>query len=332
MVSLRTDRTRRDIGVDNILDFARRQGVEGHLVRIQSFNHGGFQVRGVAAAKDLPANTTVISAPRSGQLGRTSRSVSEFFGPWAPGDDSTSGWRLVCTLAVERALGERSIWYPYIKHLPSFSDFQNGQLLFARTEVLHQFAALDAVQKVSQLRSWLEADIVAWGHWMNITSPDWRNGTDESAHVRDMRLISTDVSREDIEWAFAVLTTRAFKKPSVGPILVPLVDDINTDVVSRRNAEWVENGEKFEVRTTRGVVAGEELLMRYTSENDNGQYAAEWGFLLNGVPAQRLSASSCGTLLHNHTSSPSAAPASEKQPQIRRLLQNLVQQSCQMQH
>jgi len=317
-------------GAESITDFARQQGVAVDLVRIQSFNHGGVQVRGLAVVKDLPENTTVISVPPSGQLGRTTEIVSEFFGPWAPGNDRISGWRLLCALAVERALGERSVWYPYIKHLPSLSDFQRDQLLFAPPKLLQHFSVLPATQKISELRSWLEADIAAWGHWMSITSPDWRNGTDEAAHVRDMRLMASQVRQEDLEWAFGVLTTRAFKKPNVGPVLVPLVDDINTDDISRRNAEWVESQDKLEVRTTRLVLAGEELIMRYTTEEVNGQYAAEWGFLLPGIPTEPLSASNCSTMFPSGTSSSACTPpASETHPQSWCLLENLARKSCQ---
>jgi hypothetical protein len=332
-VALRTSKKpRSNRGEDGIIDFARQHGAAVNFVRIQNFNHGGTQVRGLEVIEDLPENTTVISVPPHGQFGRTSPTVSEFFGPWAPGDEEVSGWRLVCTLAVEHALGERSMWFPYIQHLPSLSDFRKGQLLWARSEVLHHFSALPAADKVSQLHTWLEGDIAAWDHWMSITSPDWQNGTDESAHVRDMRLMASNVSRADLEWAYSVVTTRALKKPGVGVTLVPLVDDINTDVASRRNAEWITTEDKFEVRTTRAVFAGEELLMRYTTELDNNQYAAEWGFLLEDVPAQPLSASTCSSILfrsENRSSLSSCAPpGAEAQPQIWCLLENLARESC----
>lgn len=318
-----------DRGVASIVEFARQQGAIADFISVQSFNHGGHQVRGLAAIKDLPENTTIISVPANGQLGRTTQIISEFFGPWAPGDEETSGWRLVCALAVERALGKRSVWYPYIKHLPSYGDFQQGQLLWARSELLHHFSTLAVTNKVSQLRTWLEADIAAWSHWMNITSLDWRNGTDESAHVRAMRLAASQVSQEDIEWAFGVLTTRAFQKPGVGPILVPLVDDINTDVTSKCNAKWLDGGEKFEVRTTRRVLAGEELIMKYATKEDNSRYAAEWGFLLTGVPSQSTDSGRSTLLCNNISSLPCMPPSSETQPQIWCLLENLARQSCQ---
>eukprot|EP00746_Dinoflagellata_sp_MGD_P016916 gnl/MRDRNA2_/MRDRNA2_138524_c0_seq1.p1 gnl/MRDRNA2_/MRDRNA2_138524_c0~~gnl/MRDRNA2_/MRDRNA2_138524_c0_seq1.p1 ORF type:complete len:398 (-),score=71.55 gnl/MRDRNA2_/MRDRNA2_138524_c0_seq1:108-1301(-) len=261
------------------------------------FNHSGMMLRGAAASKDLKPGDIVLSLPESLSVNVESSEGTSLFGKHLHGtselkdleEDDVPGWlRLTTLLATERVLGESSPWHSYIAHLPTLAEFRSFLPLMASDDLLHRFAVLPLVQQVAEYRKWMKED---WARWSAFIEHEVRIAPVGSQRSRKVRRAALKITQDDLAWAFAVVLTRAFSLgPSMPIVLEPLADDLNmaqTWPHDENNIHWYRQwgthskDPVFELRATKAVKAGTELLESY-GDNDNDGLASQWGFLLPG--------------------------------------------------
>lgn len=356
----------------NLLAKLKAEGKQANLVP-GLFNHSGVMLRGAAASQDLKPGDVVLSLPESLSMSVESSEGVALFGKQSrktplkdSEEDDVPGWlRLTTLLATEWHLGESSPWHEYIAHLPTLTEFRSFLPLFASDDLLKRFASLPLVQHVASYHTWIEED---WERWSAFIKNDVQVAPLDSQDSRKVREAALKVTEDDLSWAFACVLTRAFSlAPTLPIVLEPLADDLNmaeTQPQDKNNIHWFRqwgthsDDPVFELRATKAVKAGSELLESY-GDNDNDGLVAQWGFQLPGrsedvevLPAKdceslastikaskmkslpqakgRRSKAAWGTNVMPARLSDCAPLAAEQQPAIFCALVRLARQHCRM--
>lgn len=256
------------------------------LLQPGQFVHGGHEIRGASASSDLKAGSAVLEIPSWFALSTSSALAKEIFGEAtledpretdADGGSRVTGFlKLAAALAVERQLGDKSPWVAYLSHAPSLADFSSFHPLFASKELLNTFAALPVADHVRQNQDLLNQD---WDSWKSFAA------STNNTHAK--RAAIQAVTRDDLNWALAVVVTHGFGDgPELPAALEPLAEDVNMDVPAKANVAWSRDSigrgrETFQLFTTKPVKKGEELIANY-ADTDNEALFSHWGVFLSG--------------------------------------------------
>jgi len=138
-----------DTKLEAVFAWVKKQGGHGlDNIRIGLFDKAGHKVRGLAATRDLPAKSEVLSIPSNVILTLQHPTVQD--SPFQKVDSELGGLllRLPLFLAAERRKllnGKTSFWAPWIKSLPSPEEFASFHPYYAEPGLMTNFSALPLV-------------------------------------------------------------------------------------------------------------------------------------------------------------------------------------------
>lgn len=255
------------------------------------FSHAGRTIRGLSAARRLRAGENILEIPSQLVLSAKHRTLQSLYAERDKKVQLGQAWQLAGFLAAEAQLGESSPWARYLEHLPKLDEFKEWHPLWASKYLITSFQQLPLTQLVAKYQHSMRKEWKEWKAFMRHARRTWKEEGTVSASLKSLRLAAANVTRDDFAWAFTVVLTRGFNDGR-GAALVPVADDLNTDVPKHLNVHLSrrEDG-RFEVVTKRAVDVGDELLMAYVGQaQDNEGLEGAWGFSLGAENSERVSA------------------------------------------
>lgn len=268
---------------NDLLTWASDHGATGiDNVRFAMFNHTGIDMRGLAAAKDLPAGV-LLEMPDDEILSLLNPKFTGGLQLPADGDHRAKHHGI---LATHRTLGKDSPFAEYIASLPTAENFASFHPLKASDDVLEAFHGLPLAQLVESRRRDVESQ---WQEWQSLVTESQGSGPVATGAIA--------VNRDDFEWAYLSCVTHCFGLPLVdkqsghlvkATAMVPVADACNTD--KSANVVWLSDHHsspnKFQLSATHELPAGTEIIVPYAGKVNgytNEAYADEWGFAMVGA-------------------------------------------------
>lgn len=224
------------------------RGVEN--VFIGQFDHAGFAVRGIGAAKDLRRGELVFCIPQ--RCLSSSRTLSDRVKQLTDSDQCSDIGRHAIHLAEEARLGNESFLEPYLAMLPDANDYASFHPGYSNVTRLPK------------------ASLIYW--------PGWFTRLAQECHEEYTRLAKgTAVDRHAVLLAQIRIGSRKFG----GVGMVPLLDMFNTAPVSDINIRPQSLDEGICVNAVRDIKKGEELIDDYgASSRSSFMFFSIYGFAL----------------------------------------------------
>lgn len=233
--------------------------------------HGGAMIRGLVLHSSNFMGSTLLQIPRDLWL---------TLGFWPDLAAATLVHHSACSdlsesqvkrlkfasgLAVETQKGDASKHATYLRNLPPLSEYRSFHPSFMNAALQEDFRSLPTVhfaRTTQQDEAEMKLCFQAWNHEAN--SP------------------VQNVKWEDIELGLSHLRNRGFIVER-DPILVPVVDLINTERSDLTNADVQFNSDMVSlVVNSVWLSSGQELLFGYCNTCDNNMMLSQWGVYLEG--------------------------------------------------
>jgi len=266
----------------DIKEWLKSEGAQVHpQLRGILTDYGGVPVRGVTMTSALHLGDTLIVVPRRLWIYVANfPSFQASPGPTKASSADADLLRLAGALATETQKGDDSFWAPYLRQLPTLSDFHAFHPQLADAPLLTDFGAL-RVMRLAQAMNGIDARLKrlfeAWreepGHPDEIDSLTWKDMRQALVRIRSRQI--------DVEDGTSAL--------------VPGVDSMNTLPGGRVNTKWSSRRSGFAVSAARRLNGSEEVFIDYCSECDNSRLLSRWGVYFEGNPValQRKHAPDC---------------------------------------
>eukprot|EP00928_Gymnodinium_smaydae_P054114 TRINITY_DN37943_c0_g1_i1.p1 TRINITY_DN37943_c0_g1~~TRINITY_DN37943_c0_g1_i1.p1 ORF type:complete len:528 (+),score=56.47 TRINITY_DN37943_c0_g1_i1:227-1585(+) len=257
--------------------------------------HGDIAVYGVVATKPLPKGTVLARLPRAlllsvGGGGNSAdvKAVATSTLPRGNGCDLTelNDLKLAAVVALEFARGNASLYAPYMRMLPDMNDFRTFHPSLAEDAVVADYRELPVVQVYR--KAFLEKN-----NLLMRCFEAWQRTHDSPV---------ASLTWDQIEHANYLLKTRAYRV-SAQPMLVPILDFLNTAPAASTNVRWAFNGNILEIQSTKAIAAGDELFLSYCETCDNEEMVGHWGvyFEHNPLKLNSFEIASCSADLRDVT-------------------------------
>lgn len=266
----------KSLSIEHELEASRKQWLQAWPETVEWLKTNGAHVNShLSARQTSTARSVVASAPM--RYGDTLLVVpkklwihldnfptfKDSAGPPKGSPSDVNLLKLAAALASETKKGSRSTWEPYLRRLPTRSDFHAFHPQLADTQLLSDFGALRTARLMHTLRGVDKRLSETFALWQKV-----------HARPREIDRLEWD----DIHEALMRLRTRRFSVEGGQSALIPGVDLMNTAVGTRLNTRWVPDWESgFAVSTTRPLNNSEELFLDYCSDCDNNKLVATWG-------------------------------------------------------
>jgi len=267
--------------------------------------HGGAKIRGLVLESGSFMGSTLLEIPRHlwlelhfwPHLAETS--LSHLSSCNGLDEKEIHRLKFASGLATETAKGDSSQHAMYLRHLPTLSDYQSFHPSFMNAALQQDFLALPTVgfaQTTQTSEAQMKGCFLAWK-------------SEPQSPVQNVKW-------EDITLGLSHLRNRGFIVEH-DPIMVPVVDLINTERSDLVNAQVDFNMDVVSlVTTSTWVGSDEELLYGYCNTCDNEVMLSQWGVYLeentNALPAEHtVDCEGHGNLNSTNASSTSAKSLKE---------------------
>jgi len=248
-------------------------------LRANLTHHGGALIRGIVAEGQLHPAEVLLSVPKRLWLSADKfpevmeADLSKF--EHCHLDKTTIRFLKLSTgIAREVKRGNSSFWFPYLKTLPTLSDFESFHPRLAGQDILSDFWALPIAKEITGQQQDDNEASQCFQRWQ------------QEAPADD---IVRKLSWRDVEQSLFWCRTRCNNVGDHEPALMPGFDLINTEKQSLLNADWqVPKQETQDFILSVGghsmVQPGEELLEPYCRGCDNSKILLRWGAYLEDNP------------------------------------------------
>jgi len=248
-------------------------------ITVNSFQHGGISIRGLASSTDISENDTLIQVPkrlwiRMGNYPEIkSADLSRIPACQELGESFREVLLKSAALALETKKGEASFYSPFLAYLPTLDEYRSFLPDMASDSIMREFRTFHFVRhKLGTWRFELKTMKLCFEAWkrkptapVGLSALDWAT---------------------DMELARARLQTRGYNGEELGLVMVPLVDLANARV-GTENARWSFEDDVFTVKSSCGIRAGSEVYEVYAKEDDNAELVYSWGMYFETNPTQQ---------------------------------------------
>jgi len=258
---------------DQMVSWMRDNGGQVHqAIEFKSMKHGGFNVHGAVTKEDLPRGSVIVQAPQKMWLGTDTLQhvpLSLLDGVHDCNTEDPGDMTFGIALALEAKKGNGSFFQPMLRAFPTLADFHQYYPVLAENDVLADFGELPILRHLHL------------GHQADITTmAKCFNALQAAEHSKDFL---KPLSLDDFLLARYILRTRAMDV-SVGAIPA-MFDAFNTATNGKANVMGGYKAEDlFQIRTTRPVPAGTELVHVYCPDCDNEMLLTGWGVYAEDTP------------------------------------------------
>lgn len=235
----------------------KQQGFPDQIVELKQSEHGDV---GCFATRDLQAGEVAVKVPENYTVTCVDVTNHPVISKLAAGRPDLIG--LALWLVYEKGLGKKSVWYPYIKTLPSTTL---SPLVWSNLEQDKLLKGTSVSEEVRQRSLYLEGELTdifeAYGDQLKELPPN---------------LFTVEAFKN----AFSVIASRAlFLASAELYALVPFGDAVNFSGDCTESFEYSTEEQEVVLRADRSYAKGQQIYVSYGQNRPNSDLLISYGLV-----------------------------------------------------
>ncbi|KAI5069526.1 hypothetical protein GOP47_0015827 [Adiantum capillus-veneris] len=243
--------------LQDLTSWLKQQGLPDQVVELKQSGTGGI---GCFSTRPLQAGECAIKIPENFTVTCADVANHPVISQLATGRPDIIG--LALWLMYEKSLGEKSVWYPYVKTFPSTTL---SPITWSKSEQETLLKGTSVAEEVNQRCLFLEDEF---------------SEIMETSQSKLMDLPQSYFTVDAFKNAFAVILSRAIYLPSAELYaLVPIADAVNVTGKCEASFEYSSEYQAVVLRVDKGYTLGQQVFASYGQNRPNSDLLISYGFV-----------------------------------------------------